>query len=89
MKNQSYVLPNTLAVTTLIVYVLCRLLVGLFPDSFFTIAESWFHGIALSKLDTWNLTVSSLILGIVSSTITAWVIGFIFVQVHNYFTKSK
>jgi len=89
MKNQSYVLPNTLAVTTLIVYVLCLLLVGLFPDISFTIAQSWLHGIALSKLDTWSLTMSSFILGIVSSTITAWVIGFIFVQVHNYFTKRK
>ena len=89
MKNQSYVLPNTLAVTTLIIFVLCRLLVGLFPDIFFTIAESWFHGIALSKLDTWNLTVSSFILGIVSSTITAWVLGYIFTQVYNYFTKRK
>lgn len=89
MKNQSYVIPNTLAVTTLIVYVLCRLLVGLFPDTFFTIAESWLHGIALSKLDIWSLTMSSFILGMISSTVTAWVFGFIFIQVYNYFKKSK
>ena len=89
MKNQSYAIPNTLAVTTLIIYVLCRLLVGLFPDTFFTIAESWFHGIALSKLDTWSLTASSFILGIVSSTITAWLIGYILAQVYNYFMKRK
>ncbi len=89
MKNQSYVLPNTLAVTTLIVYVLCRLLVGLFPDTFFTIAQSWFHGIALNKLDSWNLTMSSFVLGIASSTITVWVIGYIFGYVYNYLQRRK
>lgn len=89
MKNQSYVIPNTLAVTTLIVYVLCRLMVGLFPDNSIIIAQSWFHGIAFSKLDSSSLTMNSFILGIVSSTITAWIIGYIFVYVYHYFQKRK
>lgn len=89
MKNQSFALPNALAVTTIIVYVSCRLLVGLFPDISFSIAQSWFHGIALSKQDTWNLTLSSFILGIISSALTAWVIGFIFAKVYDYLNKGK
>ncbi len=32
MKAQSYAIPNALAVTTAIVFVLCRMLVSLFPN---------------------------------------------------------
>lgn len=87
MKNSPVVISNALAVTTAIIYVLCRVLVGLFPDLFFTIAQSWFHGIELSRLDSWNLTTSSFILGIVSSIVTSWVVGYIFANVYNYFAK--
>ena len=86
MKTQSYAIPNALAVTTAIVYVVCRLLVGLFPDISF-IAESWFHGIELSKLGNWNLTMSSFILGIISSAITAWIVGYIFIKVYGLLKK--
>lgn len=84
---KKHVIANTLAVTTAIVYAACRLLVGLFPDAFFAIAQSWFHGIELSKLDSWNLTIPSFILGLISSTITAWVIGYIFTKVYKVFVK--
>lgn len=87
MKNQSYAIPHALAATTAIVYVLCRLLVGLFPDISFTIAQSWFHGISLSKQGAWNLTLSSFIVGVVSSAVTAWIIGYIFIQVYNFLLK--
>ena len=89
MKKELYVIPNTLAVTSVIVYAVCRLLVGIFPDISFTIAQSWFHGIAINKQDAWDLTLSSSILGIVSLTITAWTAGFIFAYVYNYFAKRK
>lgn len=87
MKQQPYVIANALAVTTAIVYVACRVLVGLFPDAFFAIAQSWFHGIELSKLDSWNLTMSSFVLGLISSTVTSWVIGYIFAKVYRVFVK--
>ena len=89
MKHEPIVTANAVAATTAIVYVFCRILVGLFPDLFFTIAQSWFHGIALSKLDSWNLTTGSFILGIVSSTITACIVGYIFANIYNYFLKAK
>ena len=84
---KKYSIPNALAATTAIVYVICRVLVGLFPDASFAIAQSWFHGIELGRLGAWNLTAQSFILGIISSTVTAWVIGYIFVRVHKSFSK--
>lgn len=87
MKGQSYAIPNALAVTTAIVFVLCRVLVGLFPDISFTVAQSWFHGIELGKAGDWNLTFVSFVLGIISSTITAWIVGYIFIKVYRLFVK--
>lgn len=86
MKNQ-YALPNTLAVTTAILFVVCRVLVGLFPDASFTVAQSWFHGIGINQIGTWNLDLPSFILGLVSITVTAWIIGYIFVKVNRLFAR--
>lgn len=86
MKNQ-YAIPNALALTTAIVFVLCRLLVGIFPDQSFAIAQSWFHGIGFSQMNVANLTMSSFISGLISSVITAWVIGLIFAKVYKLFAK--
>mgnify|MGYP001589630869 CR=1 FL=1 len=87
--KQPNAIPNALAVTTVIIYVLCRVLVGLFPDISFAIAQSWFHGIEISKSGAWNLTMSSFLLGLISSTITAWIVGYIFTKVYRSFVKKS
>lgn len=87
MKHEPTVIANTVAATTAIVYVACRVLVGLFPDASFAVAQSWFHGIELSKLDSWNLTMPAFILGLVSLTITGWLTGYLFATVYTYFSK--
>lgn len=87
MKQQPYALANALAFTTIIVYILCRVGVGLFPEAFFNIAQSWFHGIEFSKLAPESLTLSSFILGLISATITAWVIGYLFARIYKFFLK--
>ncbi len=84
---KQYVIPNALAVTTAIIYVLCRVLVGIFPDASFALAQSWFHGIELSKSSAWNLTMQSFVIGLISSTITAWIVGYIFVKVYKLVNK--
>lgn len=86
MKKE-YSIPNALAATTAIVYVVCRILVGLFPDASFAVAQSWLHGIELSQLGARSLTAQSFVLGIISSTVTAWIIGYIFVKVYKVFSK--
>lgn len=87
MKKTSYVIPHSLALTTAIVYVACRILVGLFPGAFFAISQSWFHGIKLNRLESWSLTGSSFIIGLISSTVTAWVIGWLFVKVYRWLDR--
>lgn len=87
MKTQSYAIPNALAATTAIIFVLCRVLVSFFPDIFFAVAQSWFHGIELGKAGAWNLTLGFFILGLISSTITAWIVGYLFIKVYRLFAK--
>ena len=89
MKHTPIAAANAAAATTAILFVGCRILVSLFPDLMFTIAQSWFHGVALTKFDSSNLSMSSLLVGLISSTIAVWVIGYIFAQAYNYFLKNK
>ncbi|OGC50129.1 hypothetical protein A2716_01170 [candidate division WWE3 bacterium RIFCSPHIGHO2_01_FULL_40_23] len=89
MRHEPIVTANAAAATTGIVFVACRILVGLFPELMFNVAQSWFHGIGFSRFDSSNLTVSSLVLGLVSSVLTVWVIAYLFAQFYNYFLKNK
>ncbi|MEK7495188.1 MAG: DUF5676 family membrane protein [Patescibacteria group bacterium] len=88
MKHNPTVTANAVAVTTVIVYVVCRFLVALFPELFLNIARSWFHGIDIGKIASFDLSTSSFILGLVSSSLTAWLVGYLFAKLYNYFLKS-
>lgn len=70
-------------------YVVCRVLVGLFPDWMFNVGQSWFHGIELTKLGSWNLTAENFILGIVTASVSAWLVGWCFAHCYNIFLKKK
>jgi hypothetical protein len=88
MKNNPLATANAIGATTAVVFVVCRVGIGLFPDLSFTLAQSWFHGIELTKLGSWNLTTESFVLGLVSATIGAWLVGYLFASLHRVFTKS-
>ncbi len=89
MKHEPVATANAAAVTTAILFTACRVLVSLFPDLMFAIAQSWFHGVALSRFDSSNLSLLSLLVGLVSSTITVWIVSYIFAQTYNYFLNHK
>lgn len=86
-KSNSLAIANATAVTTAVVFVVCRVGIGLFPDLSFTLAQSWFHGIELTKLGSWNLTTESFVLGLVSATIGAWLVGYLSATIYNCFLK--
>ncbi len=78
---------NAAGVTTAVVFVACRLLVGIFPDFMFAVGQSWLHGIQLTQMGTWNIPASTFILGLVSSTVFAWLVGYLFAVVYNKFVE--
>lgn len=89
MKHEPIVTANATAVTVAIVYIVCRIAVALFPDLVMTVAQSWFHGLEISKVSGWNLSLGSFILGLITSTAGAWLLGYIFAATYNYFLKQS
>lgn len=87
MKHQPMATANAAGMTTAVVFVACRLLVGLFPDFMFSAAQSWFHGVELTRLGAWNLTLTSFMWGLISSSVFAWVVGYVFAYFYNMFVK--
>lgn len=87
MKHLPNATANAAAVTVGIFYVVCRLALTFFPDLSMSIAQSWFHGLQLSS--QWSLSPGSFVLGLVTSVASAWLIGYIFAVVYNYFSKIK
>ena len=88
MKHQTIVLANAAGATAAIIFIACRLLVGIVPDFMFSIAQSWFHKVQLTKFGSTDLTTGNFILGLVSSTITAWLIAYIFSTLYRRLMKS-
>ena len=80
---------NAAGLTIIIVFIACRLLVGISPDFMYTVGQSWFHGIQLTQMDTWNLTTSAFILGLISSSVFAWLVGYLFAVLYNTFVDRR
>ena len=78
---------NAAAATTAVVFVACRLLVGVFPNFMFVIGQSWLHGVQLTKMSTWNVPTGTFLFGLISSSLFVWVVGYVFALFYNYFTK--
>lgn len=87
MKHKSYIIANTLAITVSLIYVVCAMAIVFFPDLAMTIAQSWFHGLDLAKISTPNVTPGSFILGFITATAGAWLVGYIFTFVYKQFAK--
>ncbi|MBI2309641.1 hypothetical protein HYU89_01965 [Candidatus Collierbacteria bacterium] len=87
MKHEPNATANAAAVTVAIIFIFCRLAVALLPDLTMAIAQSWFHGLEISKISGWNLSLSSFILGLVTSAGGTWLVGYVFANTYNYFVK--
>ncbi|MBI5614541.1 hypothetical protein HY947_06460 [Candidatus Gottesmanbacteria bacterium] len=88
MKNNPVATANSLALTVGIIYIVCRLLVGLFPGLMYAIAQSWFHDIKLTQLDGGSLSISTFFLGLVSSMISAWIAGYMYSYIRKFMKSS-
>ncbi len=87
MKQYPLATANALAATTAVIYLLYAAAVALLPDLSMTIAQSWFIDIDLTKISSFKLTAGSFILGIITATIAAWLIGFLFAKIYNQFVQ--
>lgn len=87
MKNKAFVVANSVAITTGVVYLTCAFSVLLFPDFSINIAKTWFHGMDISRLAVFNITPVSFVVGLLTSAIYAWFIGYVFARIYDLFNK--
>lgn len=87
MKHNVSATANAAAVTMAIFYVICRVLVGLFPGLMFAAAQALLHGMALTQVGTWNLSLGNFLLGLITSMASAWFAGYVFATVYNSAVK--
>lgn len=89
MKYNSFRLANALAFASSIFFVACRVLVGLLPNEMFLVAQSWFHGVGLVKLESVDITTQTFLVGLVSLAATAWIFGYLVGLGLEIFRKKK
>jgi hypothetical protein len=89
MKHNPVSTAHAAGATTGVVFIACRLLVGLFPGWMFSLGQSWFHGIELQKVSNWDLTTGNFFFGLVSAIVSAWLVGYLFAQFYNFFLGKK
>ncbi len=77
MKKEEIVLANAFAVTVTILWVVCSLIIAVFPAFSLTVTTWWMHGLAPSATETWHLTWSNFLLGGVTLVVSAWLGGYV------------
>lgn len=78
MKLEKGVLANAAALATGIFWVACSVFVFLFPGFSTTVTNWLLHGLDISVLGSWSLTLPNFILGGVTSVGSAWITGWVF-----------
>lgn len=86
-KKDPMATANALAVTIIFVYVVCALFFLIAPDFSLSVARTWFHGIDITRINARTADMSSFVLGLVTATISGWVVGYFFAEVYNSFLK--
>lgn len=87
MKHYPLATAHAAAATTAVIYVVCAAFFVLAPDLSMEIAKTWFHGIDISLIDTRTVSIGSFVLGLVSATVSAWGVGWLFATLYNSFAK--
>ena len=80
-------LANTFGLAMIVIWVVCSAFVWLFPQMSLTIANWWMHGLDMSTMGEWNLTITSFVMGgvtaIASGWISGWILGWSWEQVND------
>lgn len=78
MKLEKGIIANAFALTTAVAWVICSVVVYLFPDPSLLITRWWMHGMQVEVMGTWNLTLGNFVWGGLTITAAAWLVGYIY-----------
>lgn len=86
MKINEGAFAKASAIFTAGLYVICYLLVRVFPGFFKIVTQSWIHALNLESIWT-GQAGGNLILGFISSILGAWIAGHSFAWIYNKFIR--
>lgn len=79
---------NAMATTVAFIAVVCAVAIIVAPDLSLGIAQSWFHGMDLSKVQTTvSPSMGSILYGWITAAIGGWVVGYVFASAYNKFSQ--
>ncbi|OGY18046.1 MAG: hypothetical protein A2784_05030 [Candidatus Chisholmbacteria bacterium RIFCSPHIGHO2_01_FULL_48_12] len=78
MKLDKMVLANATAMWMAIVWVVCRVLVGLFPGGSRVLLQWWVHSVNLGQLPVGRMTWTGFWAGGITAVALAWLGGWLF-----------
>lgn len=87
MKHDPKATAGAAAITTAVLFIVCRGAFVVVPELSMNIARTWFHGIDISLIAAENISSDNVVLGLVTATGGAWLVGYVFAKVYNLFAK--
>lgn len=87
MKTNKIIYANTFAVTVAFIWLVCTLGIWLFPDLSLTMGKWFMHGLDMTVMGTWKVTVDGFILGGLVLVAFGWLSGYVFGSSLEYFGK--
>lgn len=85
MKEVAF--ANALAIVSDVFALVCALLVWTARDFALGLASGWVHGIDLAALPVATPTVGGVLVGLVTLTVAAWAVGYLFAWTYNKLAK--
>lgn len=77
MKSDTTRLANAFGLAMVILWTVCSVFIWLLPDLAWQITSWWMHGMDLSAMGNWDLTLGNFLLGGITAVISAWVTGWV------------
>lgn len=87
MKHDPKATANALVVVGGGLYIICAAWILLSRDSFMGVINTWVHGIDLSALPSKTPDLGTLLMGLLTFVISAWLTGYVFAVVYNNFVR--
>ena len=87
MKVNKMMYANAFAVTVAFVWTICSLGVAFIPDLSLTMSKWFMHGLDMTALGLWKVTLDGFIQGGLVLTGFGWVTGYVFGGSMEYFGK--
>ena len=84
MKFKTINMANTFGIVTATLYLVCAFFVAFMPGLTKTVAQSWFHGIDITKIANVEITLLNTFYGLVSIIALSLIVGWLFAIKYNY-----